>query len=153
MNVRRWTVALSLIALLLCAAGDPPEQELEPRVWLPLVHGGYECMGACDFAELDIQTRERQTDGTMKLVSVSLLSPASGFCVSAWNPATAQPKGGGVWRDSGLAHGRRLAMRKRQNIRDVLTVEVRAFNPDALVKDTRDLRAMLEKAASYTTVR
>lgn len=88
------------------------------------------------------------SDGT---TTVSLLSPRSGFCLSEWEPALAEPKGGGVWRDSQLAEGRRLAMRERANTIDTLTLSVRNWTADDLIRDTQELRRLLEKAYAYDT--
>jgi hypothetical protein len=94
------------------------------------------------FQELQI------SDGT---TTVNLLSPRSSFCLLEWQPSLAEPKGGGVWRDSTLAEGRRLAMRRRANAIDTLTLAVRNWTPDDLIQDTQDLRRLLEKAYQYST--
>ena len=76
-------------------------------------------MACMPFAILKIETREYASDGSSQLCSVDLLSETSGLCALDWRPRTAPAKGGGTWRDSPLAEGRRLAMRKRQNALDL----------------------------------
>jgi hypothetical protein len=96
-------------------------------------------MAACGFRELVI------TDGD---VVVNLLNERSGFCLTDWRPAITEPKGGGVWADSALAEGRNLKLRKRQNVTEAFTLDVRSFNQDTLIRETQNLRRLLEKAAS-----
>lgn len=97
------------------------------------------------------------TDGTLSDAGirnqVDLLSP-EGFCVLAdgdWRPAITEPKGGGVWRDSQLAEGRRPADFKAQNVTESMTLTVSALDQDALIRDTQNLRRLLNKARTYGT--
>jgi hypothetical protein len=132
-----FALALSFLALPVTAQEPPPEP-----IYLPIIlKGGFE-MPCGPFQELQI------SDGT---TTVNLLSPRSGFCLLEWQPSLADPKGGGVWRDSMLAEGRRLALRKRANVIDTLTLAVRNWTPDDLIQDTQDLRRLLEKAYAYGT--
>ncbi len=90
------------------------------------------------------------SDGT---VTVDLLSPKSGFCLVDWDPVVSEPKGGGVWKDSQLADGRQLGMRKRANVADTYTLAVRNWSADDLIRDTQNLRRLLEKACAYRTAK
>lgn len=97
------------------------------------------------------------TDGTTDDAGirnqVDLLSP-SGFCLLGdgdWQPAITEPKGGGVWRDSQLAEGRRPADFKAQNVNESMTLTVSALDQDALIRDTQNLRRLLNKARTYGT--
>lgn len=95
------------------------------------------------------------TDGTTDDAGirnqVDLLSP-SGFCIledGDWQPAITEPKGGGVWRDSQLADGRRPADFKAANVNEAMTLTVSALDQDALIRDTQNLRRLLNKARTY----
>jgi hypothetical protein len=99
-------------------------------------------MGCAPFRVLRI------TDGTD---SVDLLDEASGFYCTDWQPAAHDIKSRGVWQDSPLVDGRRLVMRKRENALEKLTLQVRGFGQDTLIRKTQDLRRLLEKAATYWT--
>ena len=95
------------------------------------------------------------TDGTTDDAGirreVDLLNEFSGFCLVSWAPAITAPKGGGVWADSALASGRRLKLARMENVIETFTLEVRNFNADALIKNTQELRRLLEKARTYWT--
>jgi len=101
-------------------------------------------MACAPFSVLEI------TDGT---TLVNLLAERSGFCCTDWTPAIAEGKGGGVWRDSPLSGGRRLAMRKLGNVIERYELQVRNWNQDQLIRDTQNLRRLLEKAIAYWTTR
>ncbi|MGD8499015.1 MAG: hypothetical protein PVJ86_00115, partial [Phycisphaerales bacterium] len=88
------------------------------------------------------------SDGT---TTVSLLSPESGFYLRSWNPVISEAKAGGVWKDSQLADGRKLGLRKRANTIDNLALDIRDWTPDDLIRDTQNLRRLLEKACYYRT--
>lgn len=90
------------------------------------------------------------TDGT---TTINLLAETSGLCCTDWDPAIAEGKGGGVWRDSPLSGGRRQAMRKLGNVIERFELQVRNWNPDMLARDTQNLRRLLEKAITYWTAR
>lgn len=90
----------------------------------------------------------RLTDGTD---TVDLLSRASGFILDDWTPAVAEPKGGGVWQNSPLSKGRRLVMRELNNTIETITLSVRNWNQDAVIRDTQNLRRLLTKATQYWT--
>lgn len=75
-----------------------------------------------------------------------------GFCVledGDWRPAITEPKGGGVWKDSQLADGRRPADFKMQNVVESMTLTVSDQDQDALIRDTQELRRLLTKARTY----
>lgn len=90
------------------------------------------------------------TDGT---TYIDLLSTGkrTGFHCADWQPSVGRAKEGGVWQDSPLADGRRLAMRKRENVSETFRLQVNAFDRDTLVRDTQELRRLLEKAVAYWT--
>jgi hypothetical protein len=98
----------------------------------------------CDFAILEI------SDGT---TTINLIDELTEFCLSEWNPSIAEPKDGGVWRDSPLADGRQLAMRKFANATETMTLQVRGYTQDDVIEATQDLRRLLEKAVSYWTTK
>jgi hypothetical protein len=95
------------------------------------------------------------TDGTVSDAGirneVNLLAETSGFCLTEWEPAIADLKGGGVWSDSPISDGRRLRFAKAENVREVMTLEVQDWNADALITDTQALRRLLEKARAWGT--
>jgi hypothetical protein len=124
-----------LFVLLLCL----PVVEAQEPVYLPVIWG----------PDMPFQILEI-SDGT---TTVNLLSSKSGFCLLDWNPALAAPKSDGVWRDSQLAGGRRLALRERANVTDTLSLAVRDWTPDDLIQDTQNLRRLLEKAYAYDTTK
>ena len=132
-------ICLLLILLVLISPVLADEPKPGP-IYLPIILQGGGDMPCGPFQVLEI------SDGT---TTVNLLSPKSGFCLLEWEPALAEPKGGGVWKDSQLAEGRTLAMRKRANAVDTLVLAVRDWTPDDLVRDTQDLRRLLEKAYAY----
>ena len=84
--------------------------------------------------------------------TVNLLDHRSGFFVTDWQMAVADAKGGGAWSDSQLVDGRKLRLKRRQNVRHTMEVQVHAYSPDVLIRNTRDLRRLLEKAAAYSPV-
>jgi hypothetical protein len=87
------------------------------------------------------------TDGT---TTVDLLNTHSGFFATDWTPAVSEIKGDGTWSDSPLADGRKLRVRKRANAMETFEIQARSFEPDMLVRETQELRRLLEKAASYS---
>lgn len=101
-------------------------------------------MGCAPFRRLEI------TDGT---TTVNLLAPRSGFYCTDWRPVIVGAKARGVWRDSPLADGRRLAMKKLSNAIERYELQVRSWEPDAVARQTQILRRLLEKAVAYWTAR
>ncbi|HXF62307.1 MAG TPA: hypothetical protein VNK95_11865 [Caldilineaceae bacterium] len=97
------------------------------------------------------------TDGTTlpngQLRRLNLIDPRAGYCLEAWRPAVAQYKEGGVWASSPLATGRRLVLRRFDNVIDVIEMRARAHSQDALIAYQNELLAWLEQAADYWTSR
>ena len=73
------------------------------------------------------------------------------FRLVDWTPITPPTKGGGVWQDSMLDDGRRLTMTKRANGREVFSLRVAGASMDDTIKETQELRRLLEKARQYWT--
>jgi len=90
------------------------------------------------------------TDGT---TTVDFLNEHSGFFVSDWTQNIAPVKNDGVWSDSPLTDGRKLRMKRYNNATQTWEIQLRDWNPDALIRDTRNLRQLLEKAAAYSASR
>ena len=88
------------------------------------------------------------TDGTAA-GTVSFLNEGSGFVLKEWEPKIAQPKDGGVYKDSGIADGRQLAMIRYENVDEEFILAVTGKNPKALYRNMRKLRALLLKANTY----
>jgi hypothetical protein len=97
------------------------------------------------------------TDGTTlpngQLRRLNLIDPHAGYCLETWRPAVAQYKEGGVWSSSPLATGRRLVLRRFDNVIDVIEMRARAHSQDALIAYQNELLAWLEQAADYWTSR
>lgn len=90
------------------------------------------------------------TDGTN---SVNLIHNAheTGFFLTEWTPQAADHKGGGVYRESPLAHGKRLILKRWDTTIETFDVKVRGSSQDNLILETRRLRQLLEKASDYWT--
>ncbi len=86
------------------------------------------------------------TDGTD---TVSFLNEGSGFILKEWEPKIAQPKDGGIYKDSGIADGRKLAMIRYANVEEEFILTVAGENPNSLTTSLRKLRALLLKANTY----
>lgn len=87
------------------------------------------------------------TDGTN---TIDLLAEqAAGIHVVNWEPAIPDDKGGGIWRDSPIAEGRRIVGKFRANPIETMTISVNGDNADDLADRLIALRAMLEKASDY----
>lgn len=82
--------------------------------------------------------------------TVDLLS-LKGWLLRDWKPTVAEPKGGGVFRNSPLVDGRRLAYRKLDNITDTFNLVGSADNQDLMIASIQKLQRVLEKATSYWT--
>lgn len=93
------------------------------------------------------------TDGTVKsngqLNRLDLLNKGGGFCLTSWRPSIAQYKDGGYFNDSSLATGRRLVMRRFQNITEAIELSLFAPTEDEAIQYSYDLLGWLEKAANY----
>lgn len=90
------------------------------------------------------------TDGTTR---VSFFGKKSGIHILDWTPSVAEDKDGGVWQGSKITDERQLIMRPRNNIIDTLTLAFNGDNIDAVVRDTQNLRRLLEKAMQYWTTK
>ncbi len=86
------------------------------------------------------------TDGTTTL---NLYSLADGYSVDGWHQAIAQYKAGGIFQDSSIATGRRLALRRHANAIETIPIHISGATPDIAAAALRDLTALLEKAADY----
>jgi len=90
----------------------------------------------------------RITDGTDH---VDFLDITHGYLLDNWIPAIAQYKGDGVWQNSPLADGRRLAMRQFDNAVETFKLKLSAADQDRAITYVQDLLAMLEKAVAFWT--
>lgn len=86
------------------------------------------------------------TDGT---TTIDLLNKDSGFLLSEWTPAIADFKDGGIFQNSPLATGRRLVAYRYANTIETMQLKAHHVTPDALIRDTQELRRLLQKAADY----
>lgn len=86
------------------------------------------------------------TDGT---TYIDLKSGA--FRLVEWTPATPQDKGGGIWNDSMLEDNRRPVMFKRGNAVETFSLRVVTSDQDSTIRETQELRRLLEKAKTYWT--
>jgi hypothetical protein len=86
------------------------------------------------------------TDGT---TTIDLTSPDFGFHLNDWIPVTPGYKGGGTFRSSPLASGRRLVNYEFDNIVDTLDLKVNNIDPDSIIRDFQNMRRLLVKAADY----
>lgn len=88
------------------------------------------------------------TDGT---TYIDLKSGA--FRLVEWTPSIAPEKGGGVWNDNMLADNRRPVMFKRGNAVETFALRVTTSTQDDTIRETQELRRLLEKAKDYWTVK
>jgi hypothetical protein len=72
-----------------------------------------------------------------------------GFHLDRWTPAIAPLKGGGVWRNSPLGDGRRMVMRRWDNVIETINLTVNGREQDAVSAETQDLRRLLEQARDF----
>jgi hypothetical protein len=85
------------------------------------------------------------TDGS---TTVDLLD-LRGWLLNDWSPAVPEPKGGGVFRNSPLVDGRKLAYRKIDNITDTFNLIGSRESQDQMIASIQKLQQLLEKAVSY----
>lgn len=88
------------------------------------------------------------TDGT---TTIDLANGSNGFWVDEWRPSSPEYKGDGVFQDSPLATGRRLAYRRFTNVIDTISIRQSANTPDAAIRQRQELKRLFEKAADYGT--
>ena len=81
--------------------------------------------------------------------TVSFLNEGSGFVLDSWFPKITQPKEGGIYKDSSLADGRQLAMIRYANVQEEFTLKITGSNPNALSRNLRKLRKLLNEANTY----
>ena len=81
---------------------------------------------------------------------INLLS-LKGWMLREWKPAIPEPKGGGVFRNSPLVDGRKLAYRKMDNVYDSFSLVGSNDDQDLMIASIQDLQRLLEKAISYWT--
>lgn len=86
------------------------------------------------------------TDGT---TYISLLNTVAGLGLKGWRPQTPDYKGGGVWQDSPLADGRRLAYVRLTNIIETFMLNTAGAIQDDLIFTHQECRRLLDKAANY----
>lgn len=86
------------------------------------------------------------SDGT---TTVWLEGGRNGIYVEDWRPALPQAKGGGVWRDSPLSDGSRLAMERLADAIETITITVVRPSQDAAIRDLTAAFELLLKAKKY----
>jgi hypothetical protein len=86
------------------------------------------------------------SDGT---TVISLLDPL-GICFSI-DTIHSRAKGAGVWADSPIFEGRRLAYRQFGNVIDTFDLKARGVSQDDTIAILQELRRLLEKAVQYWT--
>lgn len=72
-----------------------------------------------------------------------------GLHLAEWEPATAGYKGGGAFRDSPLAHGRRIVGKYFENVIETMTIAVKGNSADDMAFRLSQLRQLLEQASDY----
>jgi hypothetical protein len=90
----------------------------------------------------------RITDGIT--TNVDLLD-LKGWLLRDWSPAVAEPKSGGIFRDSSLVDGRKLVYRKMGNVTDTFNLVASGDSQDSLISSIQELERILEKATTYWT--
>lgn len=86
------------------------------------------------------------TDGVTR---IDLFARGTGWKIANWLPTITEPKAGGVWRDSPLATGRRLAYYRHGNAIETFVLKAEGSSQNALIRQTQDLRRLLEQARDY----
>jgi hypothetical protein len=87
-------------------------------------------------------------DTTVNLVQIG---KHTGFHLRNWTPKAADYKTGGVWQDSPIAHGRRLATRYFGNVVETFQLALLGSDVNILSRQSQDLRRLVEKASDYWT--
>ena len=88
------------------------------------------------------------TDG---VTCINLISKNAGLHMTDWLPQPPTAKGGGVWQDGQLSDGRRLAVKKWNNVTDSFALAANNTGQNSLIYIMQDLRRLLEKATAYWT--
>lgn len=73
----------------------------------------------------------------------------SGYRLCGWTPRIADYKRGGIWQDSPIAEGRRLAQRRFGNVIETMNLSMSGHNLETLIRESQDLRRLMEKASNY----
>lgn len=92
------------------------------------------------------------TDGTteIELTNNSILKN-SGLYLNNIRPQIAQYKGGGTYRSSPFADGRRLVDTKYENVIETFELKARQLGQDVMALTMQEIRRLLVKAAEYWT--
>ena len=69
--------------------------------------------------------------------------------LDTWKPKIAQPKDGGIYKDSSIADGRQLAMLRYANVEELFTLAITGGDQNALYRNLRKLRDLLNEANTY----
>jgi len=91
----------------------------------------------------------RISDGTL-FGTINLLN-LNGWLLKEWKPSVPEPKGGGIFRNSPLVDGRKLAYKKMDNVFDTFNLIGSRNSQDDMITSIQELQRLLEKAASYWT--
>lgn len=94
-------------------------------------------------------TRDAFTGTTVELANNP--DGHNSYYLNSIRPRTAEFKGGGVWRDSPFADGRRLVDTKLTNIIEEVDLKARNVSQDALIEEQAAMRRLLLKAVQYWT--
>jgi len=87
----------------------------------------------------------RISDGT---TTVNLLD-LHGWTLDDWKPVVPESKGGGVFRNSPLSDGRKLAYRKMDNVIDTFNLIGSKESQNQMITSIQEIERLLEKAVSY----
>jgi len=90
----------------------------------------------------------RVTDG---ITFIELATGEVGFRLERWRPGKPGFKDGGVWRDSPLADGRRLADYRFESVIDTWQVHLTGQNMDRVIEAAQEMDRLLLKAVNYWT--
>jgi len=91
-----------------------------------------------------LRIRDRDT-----IVNLLKRKKQSGYRLCDWTPRIADYKRGGIWQDSPIAEGRRLAQRRFGNVAETMTLSMSGHNLETLIRESQDLRRLMEKASNY----
>src|SRR4030043_2346799 len=87
----------------------------------------------------------RISDGTL-FGTINLLN-LNGWLLKEWKPSVPEPKGGGIFRNSPLVDGRKLAYKKMDNVFDTFNLIASPKNPDDKKETKQKTQKILEKNA------
>lgn len=89
------------------------------------------------------------TDGQTAIDLLAGNKGRDGIHIVRYTPGRPQPKGGGVWRDSPLAPGRRRVQSVLGNVSDAVEIRIAHCSHEQLADAQEALDLMLEKAEAY----